>query len=299
MKYLKLIAAAFALTVATGSIGQTADMDQIIPDVQEDAYVPVEVGNGWYLRGDVGYNFGAKHNTDIVDTGLITYDYKFRDKLAFGGGFGYQLNEFLRVDATFDKIFKTEFNSNALIAPSGPCNGLRFVPDPFGGGVWVPSAITNCLQGESVEYKAWMMMANAYADLGTYAGFTPFIGAGVGAARIKWREETDSITCVPISPSVAREVCSAVGSIDQPLPNEIYTQPGTMVEGTDWRLAYSLSAGLAYDLTQNLKLETSYKFSGVGKSGSDMPSTTTTGSNLAADGFTLHQVKVGLRYKLW
>lgn len=37
----------------------------------------------------------------------------------------------------------------------------------------------------------WLIMANAYADLGTWWCVTPFIGAGVGAARVTIANYTD------------------------------------------------------------------------------------------------------------
>jgi hypothetical protein len=30
-------------------------------------------------------------------------------------------------------------------------------------------------------------MANGYVDLGTFAGFTPYVGAGAGVTRVAWK----------------------------------------------------------------------------------------------------------------
>ena len=32
----------------------------------------------------------------------------------------------------------------------------------------------------SFEHNVWSGMANGYVDLGTIAGFTPYVGAGIG-----------------------------------------------------------------------------------------------------------------------
>ena len=298
MKFLRVILSVAALSFAAAADATAADADSIIPAVQEDAYVPVEVGNGWYLRGDLGINLSGLQKTDYLDDGPTTKVTSIRDRLAIGGGFGYQVNDIFRVDATFDRIFKSVTESTAAApAPVGPCkDGMRFQEGP---DVWVVADIANCIETDRAQYKTWLMMANAYADLGTFAKVTPFVGGGVGFARVKWWQEVDSITCVPVSAAANAEVCNGAGTIYQPAPNEIFNKPGIMSAGTDWRLAVSLTGGLSYDVSRNLKLESAYRFTHVGKGKGGMPTATTTGADIAKDGFNIHQVKMALRYSLW
>ena len=55
-----LAAAATAAIASTPALA--ADYDPPIVVDKAPEFVPVEVGNGWYLRGDLGYSFGAEAN---------------------------------------------------------------------------------------------------------------------------------------------------------------------------------------------------------------------------------------------
>ena len=298
MKRVKLIVSALAFLGLSAFAALAAD-DDVIPATQEDAYTPVEVGSGWYIRGDVGINFGGKHNTDSYTLAPVFYDNNYRDAITFGVGVGYRINEIFRVDAGIDKIFASNFGSRQLVAPQGPCKGTgEFIDLATGTTFFGPYDIANCIREDKSSYQAITAMANAYIDLGSYYGFTPFVGAGLGAARVSYSEETGSITCVPVDGTVHKESCSALGTITQPALNAPYTEPGVIQSGSDWRLAYALSAGLSYNLTKNLKLDTIYRYSAIA-GGSGIPYGPTVGSSLSKDGFSLHQIRMGLRYEIW
>ncbi|MCV0394630.1 MAG: hypothetical protein K5872_00320 [Rhizobiaceae bacterium] len=297
-----MLSAAVVMAVLPIREALAADYDPPIYIEDAPEYVPVEIGSGWYLRGDIGYNFNARHATDSYrdPATMISYETNFRDALTGGVGFGYRFTDYIRADATLDRIFGSDFASRALIAPEGPCLGYgQFIDPDTGVSFLAPDAIDNCLSEDSASYNAWLLMGNVYADLGTYAGFTPFIGAGAGVARVSWSEEIDSITCVPQAPEVRLEGCSASGSLNQPPPNTIYTEPGINNSGVDYRFAWSLTAGVSYLLNPNLSLDTSYRYIQVGGSDQAIVYNNTPGSSMAADGFGVHQVKVGLRYQLW
>ncbi|MGL4488546.1 MAG: outer membrane protein [Rhizobiaceae bacterium] len=288
-----------ALVMFAASVVGSQAADDIIPAIQEDAYTPVEVGSGWYIRGDIGVNIQGKHNTESYTLAPVNFDNNYRDAVTVGAGVGYRFNEMFRVDANIEKLFSSSFGSRQLVAPQGPCIGTgEYINTTTGVTFTGPFNIQNCIREDKASYDAMTAMANAYVDLGKYYGFTPFLGAGVGVARVSYSEETASITCVPVDAGVHVETCSAVGSVAQPPANTVYSQPGVVNSDTDWRLAYSVSAGVSYDLTQNLKLDTSYRFSGVA-GGSGIPYGSTPGSSMVRDGFSLHQIKMGLRYEIW
>jgi opacity protein-like surface antigen len=277
-----------------------ADSDLVIAASQQDEYVPVEIGSGWYIRGDIGVNLGGRHNSDQYDIGAVNYTNSYRDALNVGVGVGYRFNDMFRADAGIDHFFDSSFNSTLLVAPIGPCLGTgEYIDIPTGTTYFDDYAISNCLRTDKASYTASTFMANLYADLGTISGFTPFVGAGLGLARVSWAQETNSITCVPVDPTIHREGCAADGTIAQPPLNTVYTDPGVVNNGTDWRVAYSLTAGVAYQLSKNLLLDTSYRFTSIGGGTGSIPYGPTPGSSIAQDGFGLHQVKMGLRYEIW
>jgi opacity protein-like surface antigen len=291
------IPCAFAADDLINGSGDGSDLpfNRVLPKIGADAYKSVEVGSGWYIRGDIGYNINGKHNAEKYTLAPVNYENNYKDAITFGAGFGYRLNEMIRFDAGAEQIFSSEFSSRRAVAPEGPCKGRALLVDPPG---WGPADIENCIREDKASYKAFITMANAYVDLGAYNGITPFLGLGIGAARVSFKEEIGNINCVPVSAAMNAEGCVPRGVADQPAPNIPYTQIGHYNSDTDWRLAYALSAGASYDLSKNLKLDTIYKFTKIG-SGSGIPYGATPGSSMARDGFSLHQVKMGLRYEIW
>ena len=246
MKLTTRLLSALAMLASVAMPALAADIDQIIPaPVIEDNYVPVEIGTGWYIRGDVGYNVGGRQNNQLYDLVPVTFDKSYADGLNVGVGFGYKFNDIFRMDTTFDRVFGSKFTSTQLVAPTGPCHGIGEYVDVNSGVVYLgPYDIDNCLRKDEASYNAWYMMGNAYADLGTFKGFTPFVGAGLGVAKINWKEETNSITCVPVDADVHNETCSALGTVAQPPQNTVYTEPGVLNNGSSWKLAMALTAGV-------------------------------------------------------
>ncbi|MCJ7994122.1 porin family protein [Rhizobium cremeum] len=164
-----LLAAAAVLLVSTTAT-YAADLYQPEPaPIMEAPEVTVAEASGWYLRGDVGYSFnhlrGAEYyqgsNANLVDF----EDAELKDAFSVGAGVGYQINNYLRTDLTFDYMFKSDFDGSTI----GSCG--------------VSSA---CTSSDVSAMRAYTLMANAYVDLGTYGLFTPYVGGGIGGSYVKW-----------------------------------------------------------------------------------------------------------------
>lgn len=193
-------------------------------------YVPVEVGSGWYLRGDVTYNA----NRPAYEFSLFGQDSKNN---RFGGelGFGYYFTDYLRSDLTIGLVSSDKFDYE----------------DNAGNAVWAKNHV-------------WSGLANGYVDLGTFAGFTPYIGAGIG-------------------------VMSSNAKIGVDTPTDDF----------EWRnrqtnFAYALNAGLGYRVSPNTSIDLSYRF----LSSPDMQYVDLN-SLATRKGVDYHQVKLGVRYDLW
>ncbi len=239
---------------------------QSVPEVQ-----PVEIGSGWYLRGDVGYGFKSKTDSDWSiqrSDGVTTNAFDqgtYRDldvgsDVQFAIGAGYRFTDYLRGDVTASR-----WTADAALA----------------AGASTLAGVDN----RGADMTGYELMANAYADLGTFVGFTPYLGAGAGATKLKVSETSCSLN---------GGACDLGGT---------YRYAST--DSDDWRFTYSLMAGLAYDLSTNLKLDVGYKFTDV--AGASYPSSTATNRltgeeyrrQQTDDGFQRHAVTVGLRYSLW
>jgi opacity protein-like surface antigen len=282
MKLIARIALSLAAAAAPASIAAAADYDP--PIYVEDALeVPVEIGSGWYLRGDVGYAV----QTDIGEVSNRAFDplsstygreafatHSLDRNITWGGGFGYSLNEWLRADLTADG-FRTSFDGTT--ASPTPC-----INPGFGG--------TGCRSENAAEMSAISVMANAYVDLGIVIGFTPYVGAGAGYSFVSWGGLHDRVYCT-----------DGIGQCPLPV-GELWS---TNHDGEDgWRFTYALMAGVAYDLTRNFKLDLGYKYRRI--EGGDMfrwdeatAALGATGAQGSHGDIDQHEVRVGLRYEIW
>jgi opacity protein-like surface antigen len=269
---------------ALATAAQAADIiDQPIYE-QAPEMVPVEIGSGWYLRGDVSYDFESD-----LDGGYRTfgsncfncepfyetqeYDgFKIEQNANFGVGAGYQFSEFLRGDLT------AHYWTSDV---SGTDTG-GFGIDCYGNAL----STSSCVSKDKTKMTAWELMANAYVDLGTYGGFTPYVGAGVGGVHIKYDTLTNE----------------AFNVYNGQTGGLAYTATHPGMEG--WRFAYALMAGASYDLTSALKLDIGYRYVNVDEGdmfGFDKSTAAAGASGVQGwdKGFDRHTIQAGLRYSLF
>lgn len=249
----------FRTALAACALAVTA-VPAVAADLEyEPAPLPKDVLRGWYLRGDIGY---SNQRVDSLDNALYaTYDsvdniYKDFDSTPFfAAGVGYRWNHWLRTDVTGEYRGKSDFDGLDIATTGG-----NSIPDQY-----------------TAKKSEWVALVNAYLDLGTWHGITPFVGAGVGAANVKISDFTD--------------VGTSVGSVAYGADHD------------EWNFAWALYAGVGYEITPALTLELAYRYLDVGDARS--------GDLIAFDGtnnidnpfhfkdITSHDLKVGMRYTFW
>ncbi len=136
--------------------------------------------DNWYLRGYVGVGLASGSDAEFIQNAGNSSNFVFdstsySDNYFIGGGFGYIVNNWLRVEAT------AEYRADARIYAFGHYT--------TGGGTFLDTYEGNL--------NSWVFLANAFVDLGTWECFTPFVGVGVGGAYVTLSKFTD------INPSVA------------------------------------------------------------------------------------------------
>ncbi|WP_315924616.1 outer membrane beta-barrel protein [Mesorhizobium sp. SP-1A] len=287
MKLTVRLGLALAVTALSPlASAHAADYDPPIYVDQAPEYTPVEVGSGWYLRGDIGFALTKpyKHVQDFV--GLSNFDEK-RSQLLGSVGVGYHLNDYLRTELNFGILPSNKFSDTQLVANG--CNGHTNVVLSANPLVIQPVATTqDCQVGSYGENKGYSAMANAYVDLGTYSGLTPYIGGGIGLAYNKYTLAEGRKNCKEVAPN-----SSGAGGFacDDPAGYD-----GQVESESKLNFAYSLGAGLSYRLSQNVSMDVGYEYFAV-------PSakyvTYDNGVFNVAKGVDYHAVKVGLRYDLW
>ena len=234
--------------------GSAAGADLYVPQQAPQPAPVVSQASGWYLRGDIGYSFNDMKDSYYYNTGVLTPfdDTKLDDSFMIGAGAGYQVTKHFRVDFTGDYNFNADYQGITLPAPAA-CG-----------------ATPGCQQVDGSKVTMLSLLANAYVDLGTWNGITPYVGAGIGGTHIKWDDFTPSGNCA-----------SCVS--------------GPYGGHSDWRFTYAVMAGASVDLTCNLKLDASYRYRHI-NGGQTSAKIAGTNSPAFDDGVNVQDVRAGLRY---
>lgn len=200
--------------------------------------------NGWYLRGDVGLGVAAAEPRLVsmpdpvaagVASGLLSpAAYRTFDNATlppFGmidGGVGYRFNAWFRMDGTLEYRSGVRLKAHSVLTdPASPAFGPLQYSDLYRDDV-----------------SSFVALLNGYADLGTYLGVTPFVGAGAGFADNLVSGFTDD----------------GFGyALRGPLVSS-----GAVANGSRTRFAWALMAGFDYDVAPNLKLEFGYRYLNMG-----------------------------------
>ncbi len=259
MGSLKHYALAGILALVASTTAHAADL---LPSPSMPYAPAIEVGGGWYLRGDIGITnqdvdrLSLTPQSEAVLLGLgdeafETIHADFDSSPLVGLGLGYQFNNWIRADITGEYRGKATFH------------GLERSIDLTGVNEY------------SATKSEWVGLANLYFDLGTWHGLTPFIGAGVGFTHTM----IDNFRDVGINDAVA------------------FSRDHSETE-----LAWALHAGVAYDVTQNFKVEFAYRYLNLGDGKTDiLHKYDDSGCRCLAVKFKdldSHDFKIGMRWML-
>jgi opacity protein-like surface antigen len=230
MRNLKVVLFAGAALAAAFTSANAADLGPIMQPRQMAPVQVEEMTGGWYLRGDIGG--GAQKFTDFGHT---------QTNPAFVWPASWRIDQKDAGDAFFigggvgyqwnswlrvDETaeYRTKTQFNVLGSYTDFCPNGR------------------CFDKYEGNHSAIVVMANAYVDLGTWFCLTPFVGAGVGVAQHRFTGMTD------------------VGYISDGTTGFGYAQ----ADSSEWKFAYALHAGVAYNVTNNFKMELAYRYLNMG-----------------------------------
>jgi opacity protein-like surface antigen len=222
MRSVKSLLAAGAATLIS-SVAFAADMPIAAPPPMY-APPPADFG-GWYLRGDIGFSnqrVDRLNNVLDVNNTSSVQNLSFNNAGIFGLGAGYRFNSWFRADVT------GEYRGNSQFF------GTDRITYPGGVGTDTYHATKN----------EWVVLANAYVDLGTWWCITPFVGAGIGTARVAINGFTDQ--------GIANNGAGA-------LPGLAF---GDNV--AKWNFAWAAHAGLAYKVSPAFTVELAYRYLDMG-----------------------------------
>ncbi|MCZ4091576.1 outer membrane protein [Sinorhizobium psoraleae] len=238
-----------------------------VPVLAADLYVedpaPVIVPSGWYLRGHLGMSNQKlghmKHELmDVVELHEFLDEGEFDSAPLAGVGIGYQFNDWLRLDGIVEYRGKADFAALDRYGHSGPT-----------GPIWDGTNDYDAAKSE------WLLMANAYVDIGDWYGIKPYVGAGIGASRNR---------------------ISGFRDINVPTLGVAYAD-----DDPTWNFAWAVHAGVAYQATERLALDLGYSYVDLGDAKTGNIRTydgSTVNAPMHFEDITSHDFKLGMRYAL-
>lgn len=305
-----LAVAALASPAAAADLGGGYKGGSIKDGGYEPAHVaPRGPAGPCYFRGDLGYSFSrnpdvkwavtqqngvfdmagatAAGATGTYDAATNTYTAGAGDPVGFDPNAFYSIvNQYLGDTVTGSSMENAFFGGAGIGCGSGS-RGLRgefmlgytghrkidgqpmIWNGPAGPLGVAPSPIVND-DPLHTGVKSYTGMFNAYYDFGNFGGITPYLGAGVGASYNRMSEVwfTDNVN----------------------LPNRI--------EGdSKLSLAWSLMAGIGWQVSDRAVLDIGYRYMDYGKAQSGkIDSAGFVNPAVRIDDMTAHEIKVGLRY---
>lgn len=215
-----VLAAVFVALVPVSAFA--ADIGTEADDLLAKAPV-IEDESGWYLRGDIGYVVNETPDWSQLDFAPAT-SAAIDDAWLIGIGVGVRLNDWLRIDLTADYRGAAEMSESGL----------------------------------SADLSTATALANVYVDLGSWKGFTPYLGAGLGAGYV-------SLTDVELL--------------------------GADIGDTDgWGVAWALMAGVAVAVAPNWQVDVGYRYLNI--------DSVELGGGLPDLQQSAHEIRLGARYLL-
>ena len=267
---------------------------------------PVEFGTGWYLRGDIGYS-----NMPIPVVVADFVNSLGRTGAVSGGlGFGYQYNNWLRTDFEIDRaafqLGSTQApqwcpSGTVLDYPEATANVASSIAGTPVGYLYDPSE--TCTPYITASLSRTTPMFNAYLDLGNWWGFTPYVGAGIGASYLQSNAAVNY--SAPRTASLGLRTLASRGCLSSGSPpmasmsrrrarsssrSSVQTSTSKRTAG---KFSWNVMAGVSYDVTQNFKIDVHYRLLDAG-SYTSLPSVLTLAPGVTKE-LVSQEVRVGVR----
>ena len=222
-----------AVVASSVTISTASAADLLFPPPAEPVYVPVEFHGGLYLRGDVGIGISdlrTRPSTFDQFVPDVRYEQHNLDDSGFIDlGIGYKFNNYFRADVTGE--YRTSAHFSAIESYN-----QGFFNTPKDG-----SRLNDIYNGTIRTVAGFV---NGYVDLGTWWSLTPYVGAGVGVANVRFSSITDQ---------------GQTGGFG-------FTQPKSQTN-----FAWALMTGVAFNVTPSTKIELGYRYLNMGNVSSGAP----------------------------
>lgn len=315
---MKLVTKAALASLALIGPAQAADLLGASPSTSfpaSEAPTAIEIGSNWYLRGDIGASFEDGPTTSYAPVSVPPPGAAGLSFAAAAGpnaratnfdgglGFGYRFSDYIRVDATWDYRTGAGLNRSAtVVCPYALYGASSQITGLLQGYIYNPAE--TCDGVMSVRQHANTVLANAYADLGSWSGITPYVGGGIGATvstmqgRLNYYETANG---QPYGADLTPVGAYPLVWVD-PYGSPIAPQPAIPFAPQNWNrtinsttvgFAWALMAGFSYQLTPSVAIDLGYRYLNSGATRT--PVNPQTGTTLRQSNIS-QQVRIGVRY---
>lgn len=240
---------------------------------------PVTFATNWYLRGDIGI---AKDVQIGIGSATLPRGGSFPNTWSFGLGAGYKFNDWIRGDLTLDWRAPRSFNSNTTAIA---CTvGFTPIKDGLGNIIGETPITDLCQDLYRARVNNTTLLLNLYADLGTWWGVTPYVGAGVGLNYVYQKAAQNWF--------MSNGLPYQITVVDAVNPAQSWYYNYDMARSLNSvQFAWALMAGVAYAVTPNLTVDVGARYLNLGK----LTSYSAFGGATQKDN-TAREIRVGLRY---
>ncbi|MCW2275595.1 opacity protein-like surface antigen [Rhodoblastus acidophilus] len=257
MGRLKALTFASVLALGAAQAAHAADLLPPPPPIEVPLRGAVEEPSGFYVRVDGGIANTVASNlrssfsdgSTLSSLGATQNGVSLTDSWLLGIGLGYQVNSWLRFDGTAEYRSAVAFHSASSFKWGQSVDYTQANYNPTGCAATVLDANSNAVPGTvtcgddySGLVKTGVFLFNTYFDIGTWRGFTPYVGAGVGMAVY----QTSNV----------KDVTS--------FPNTSYAAWGYAGNHIAANLAWAVTAGVSYHITPSLLLDANYRYLNMG-----------------------------------
>jgi opacity protein-like surface antigen len=228
---------------------------------------------GWYLRGDIGVGAQKFKEFDHVQTNqAFVWPASWRIDQRDMGDAG-----FIGGGLGFQWNSWLRFDATAEYRMKTKFKAIGSYTEFCPGG--------RCFDVYDGNHQATVLMANAYIDLGTWMCLTPFVGVGAGYARHTFSGFSDT------------------GYISDGTTGFGYAANNEFAE---WKFAWAVHAGVAYNVTNNFKMELAYRYLNFGNVNTSVIDCANGGCSTGGGPrayytmreFDSHDLKFGMRWML-
>jgi opacity protein-like surface antigen len=315
---MSLACAGLAVAAAPASAADLLGTSPPLTAPESQGPTTFEIGTNWYVRGDLGVSFDNAPTVSLSNISLPPPGFFGAPLPIYAGqnihatdftggvGAGYRFNNYLRFDATWDYRTGPGGTSNTTVVCPYALTGLtsQAPPNPLVGYLYNTS--NTCVGSANISQHNNTFLGNAYVDLGTYYGFTPYLGGGLGfnintmSGSLNFNETANGQPyAANLTPTGAfpQLWVDQFGNLINPQPNIAFAPQNwnRSISSTTYTLTWALSAGFGFQLNPSTTLDVGYRFLNSGAINNLI--NPQTGMTVKQNNWS-QQIRVGIRYTL-